>query len=183
MKNKITDGISLKDGIGAHGYVVIRDDSTGKILLQKSNMVVETGRSFVYSLFVESLEGVVSSDSGIELSTAERLDKCVLGTGSKKIVEYTDTDLNERLEGYDISLTDKSDRLKIELGSTIDEESKGKVYFLKFQISGIKGNGDDINITELGLFLNNGDLFSRITFDPIPFSVSTSFSLDYYIYF
>jgi hypothetical protein len=40
------------------------------------------------------------------------------------------------------------------------------------------------NINELGLFLDDGDMFSRLAFDAVPLTADTdAYNLSYYVYF
>ena len=47
----------------------------------------------------------------------------------------------------------------------------------------IEGNASSDSATELGIFLTDGSLFSRVVFDAIPLAENFSYKLTYYIYF
>ena len=183
MDNILTDNIDIKDGVGAHGFVIITDKD-GNVLVKKSNMVVKKGREFVFGKFYGDsnfsklrLKSIYFGDQQAETTTDyTNIDKISDGNNIyKRDIEYI-------TEGNSI-LTD-SNKIRAE---KLDLESG---YGIKLVASGIKCDPSlTSNLSCLSVVYGDPNdstderLFSRIRFDIIPMVEGNELNLTYYIYF
>jgi hypothetical protein len=65
----------------------------------------------------------------------------------------------------------------------LEELPEANAIGLKITIDVTGQNGTDEVSSELGLFLSDSTLFSRVIFDPIPITDTLKYKLTYYIYF
>ena len=94
------------------------------------------------------------------------------------------------------ALTDEFPTGSLDLYAMLPSNNKVYKYIVSFSITDISGEiglqasisiiGNDDNshmISELGLFLAGGDMFSRVVFESFPLHKYTTYNLTYYIYF
>lgn len=188
-KYKFKDEMIIMDKVGPRGVVALYQD--GKILFRKENMITNIGRTYVFYHFLKSFLGDnVSSDkliSSVQGFNELKLDSFALGSGGSMTTPDT-TKLDSQIIGFG-----KGGFIPIvsEDGSESGELSySGKELSINHTITDINTS---YTIQELGLFLGNGkwesedlnnkQLFSRVTFDPIPINPGSNYELEYTIYF
>jgi hypothetical protein len=187
------------------GRVIIRK-TDGTIILDKDNMVVQTGRKFLRELFINSLvekSSVLYSDGGI---IEEPVDALTLTGGSGTV--YT-----RQFNGYFVNQIGFGDSGTATEFTRTDLYGTNKLYFnlsnekiifppesteLFLVFTAEINNTSALTgflVEELGLFITKttlvpgGDniftrtMFSRIPFDPIPISSGDRYELEYYLYF
>jgi len=166
------------------GFVVMRKEN-GDIVFAKENMIVKTGRTAIFNAVT----------SGTDIS----FTKIVYGSGSQLPVEG-DTALKNAISAYSTDLTSTSTINKIydandDLDAVLTADANGMVQtnvmetsasnlYIRF-CSTITGTAVNTSayIRELGIICGTDTLFSRIVFEGIPISSSTTYYLTYYIYF
>lgn len=187
------DMINISDNIGPHGYVVIKNHDTGEILFKGHNMVVANGRRAVFFLFLNQFFSNINDfndENANDNGVLNRTNFNSLLSNLKMVCKLSND--GGQTQYSDNALKSKSNCKEItNLGSlcaaTCDNNSK--TLYLKISFSNIKNDSGDISsISELGLFMKSESdsteyMFSRITFDPIPYSANESFDMTYYIYF
>ena len=170
MENTLKDVIDIQDGIGPNGLVIIKDKD-GNILVRKHNMVVSSGKKWVFercnwkgteglpSMFYRIVFGSSQSETTYDYTT---LDKA---NNDKDSTEYQ----------YEVD----SDNLQEFPDAT-------HPYYL-FSLTGIKCDPSKADFLScLSITYKEGEtekLFSRIRFDKIPMVEGNELSLNYYIYF
>lgn len=168
----IKEIIGPTDKLFPVGIVTI-EDNTHKIIFKGKNMVVAGGRNYIYSLFKKMNVHLFSSVDGSE--TLPTLDQIRFGSGSDE-TKFTDTSLTAEIEDLRVSLSSKKP----------SESDVDNHHVLVFENS-VKLSSDlldgDTAISEIGLFLSNGTMFSRIVIDSIPLGVETEFIIKYALYF
>lgn len=178
-KIKVTDSFKVSDRKGSSpvkGLVVLKKPN-GEIVFKKNNLVVREGRKILKDLFAKAINVGSGTDAAIKYTPS-----IVIGTGTSITTDET------KLGNFEnqIEINFSSDN-----AITLSDENENDLYIL-FTIS-ITGNGlNSINMSELGIKLSytpaeGGDatsiLFSRIVFDPLPFTASYTYTLEYYLYF
>lgn len=184
---------SLKDyGLCMRGEVVITDLHTNKVLFKGHNMIVQDGRNFVRDLFLSRNEGYIDVSQSTSLSEIPSIESVKMGgvladSSAASMVApnqtlLEDTGLTNPLEKYFYEIK-KSESTSEKSYASAKYEGK---FSNRIKIT-IKQNGakDSIPvlINELGIFLSDGKMFSRITFDGIYLGSGEELSIDYYIYF
>lgn len=189
IKVEDTFKISDKNTAPVKGVVVLKDEN-GKIIFKKNNLVVYKGRDLIMNLFLDYLT------KGDSKNTVNNI------TGSKNKVK--NSEILVRIGSNNGITQSDTDITSTGLDSATNGEYKPTINILtedlgiKFSIS-ITGSGlSAINMSELGLVLKetidedddgtnpeteNIFLFSRIVFDPLPFTSNNTYLLDYYLYF
>jgi hypothetical protein len=143
------------------GYVVLERD--GKVIFKKENMIVENGRNYIKNLVHSKLiDGT---------SEARSISTLKFGEGTA-LVDASDTDLISNVLFYNktLSITNLTVLSGDEIGLKVTVEVEGN-------------DSPAASVTELGLFLSDGSLFSRLVFDVFPLNQNTTYNLTYYIYF
>lgn len=181
MDNKkivFKDEIQIDDRPLVKGVVVLRDDN-GKIIFKKNNMIVNAGRKYLQKLFFQS----ISTRAQPTLYSTNV--NVIVGTGSSVT---TASMTKDNFENAVELVSSKSTN-----NTFITESNENDEPYLIFKLK-VRGEGTTaFNMSELGIVLdykldpNDADttsnLFSRIVFDPLPFTSSNSYDLDYYMYF
>lgn len=180
MENKkitLRDDVRVDDRPLVKGVVVLRDES-GKIIFKKNNMIVKDGRKFLQELFYQAIRNQTAPTL-----YASKVS-IIVGTGTGV------TTASMTKDAFDNAVT----LVTSDINNTfITKSNDGEEPFLVFKLK-VRGEGTTaFNMSELGILLRyklNGDdaesedkLFSRIVFDPLPFTSSNSYDLDYYMYF
>jgi hypothetical protein len=152
--------------------VVVMKNSNGKIIFERENMIVQSGRKFVRDVFVRNAIPALANFAGL---SNYKLTHIAFGN-SDVITEYTMTSLQS--EGIRIPIN--------ETNTTVEEST----MFMKFRGSVNRSDSQSgYTVRELGLVLTNPDneqqdqLFSRIVFDPITIAPGESYEVEYYVYF
>ena len=193
----LTDDLNIRDGLGVSGLVVITDLKTGKVIVKKHNMITAWGKRIIYFNFIKNIlkEDYIKEyqNSGYYTHSKDlskyKLCKLALGR-SEAETQYDMDDLRDKID-TSVAVFN-NDMITI---TGYDSNSAPYIMLTcDFSNTGINDGAAEA-VSELGLFLSqnenpgistgdNGDkLFSRITFDPIPYLEDTSFKLEYYIYF
>ena len=177
---KVSDKNNDKNTAPVKGVVVLKDEN-GKIIFKKNNLVVYDGREMVMNLFLNAFRNNNESLN---------LDFYGVDSGSISVRVGSNTGVTQS----DTSLTDFSnDSVEYEPTISVIPKDLG----IKFSVNIIGSGLNAINMSELGLVLKyyniNKDgskdenqsekLFSRIVFDPLPFTSNNTYMLDYYLYF
>lgn len=161
MKKEFKDTFRVSDS-KIRGYVVLeREDGT--VVFKKENMIVEGGRNYIKNLVHSKLSGGTSE--------ARYIAEVKFGEGTT-LPDSADTDLESNVADYDIALT--TTELTVLSGGEIG---------LKVAVEVVGTDTPTASVTELGLFLSDGSLFSRLVFDAFPLNQTTTYNLTYYIYF
>lgn len=156
------------------GVVSLIDKNTGKVLFTKHNMITNAGRAYIKNLFITANESLFP-DKEKETRT---IAKIKFGQG-RVMAKADDTSLNSEIEGAVLKITDK----------TVSVDSEG--IQITADVANLKAR-DDVSasiVSELGIFLSgqdetqDGPMFSRIAFDPIPYDAESTFTIIYKIYF
>jgi hypothetical protein len=240
-ERSLSDSLSVSDS-GMAGIVVVRGED-GRIIFRKKNMIVNSGRQYIFGLVKGAIDGTLSSPakiSEIRFGTGTLLPiqgNESLGTPAE---EY-DTDTSSLVwrstaavssgskttttAGEGAYLYDTGDS-KLYLGSSepawveasnyttgssiptsgtenhlfyntlngnlyvrqkalaIEEMPSSDGIGLKISAT-IRGNASSpAMISELGLFLDDGSMFSRLAFEPVPLTGDMdAYTISYYVYF
>lgn len=181
QKIKVTDTFRVSDKKGAgpvKGLVVLRNDK-GEIIFKKNNLVVKAGRKIIKQLFFKSLAIGDTTETQVYYTPS-----IIIGSGTTVTTEDTGTlDFQNSIKLSIGDLSNTSDFVNNSPDASDD-------IYIQFTVN-IKGSGTTaINMSELGICLNQKDattetdiLFSRIVFDPLPFTSSNNYQLEYYLYF
>ena len=175
-----------KNSSPVKGVVVMRDEE-GHIIFKKNNLVVYSGRKLIGFLFARMIGANENQFSNMPTYDNPYNVKLLLGTNTSATLDSNN--LNTFTDVHEMTI----DPSQYNLTATEDD------IYVKFTFS-IAGSGlNAINMSELGLKLvlptaiqsnttNQLDLekeflFSRIVFDPMPFTSGTTYTLEYYLYF
>lgn len=169
MENTLKDVIDIQDGIGPNGLVIIKDKD-GNILVRKHNMVVSSGKKWVFERCNwKGTEGLPSMFYRIVFGSNQ----------SETTYTYSTLDLAK----------DGSTDYQYEINSdNFQEFSEPDHPYYLFSLTGIKcdpSKADYLSCLSITYKDVNGNenLFSRIRFDKIPMVEGNELSLNYYIYF
>lgn len=160
------------------GVVVLKTED-GRIIFKKNNLVVFKGREIIRDLFYNAITNNNAASKAYNVTI-----KIGSGTGASTDMMTSDDFTNPR----DIDVIGANESA-IQSSSEATEANPDDL-FIRFSIS-IAGSGlNAINMSELGIVLKDRDngedpgvLFSRIVFDPLPFTSNNNYILDYYLYF
>jgi hypothetical protein len=183
---RIEDHVNFKDS-KVRGIVTLKR-SDGTVVFTKENMIVQSGRRYLWEKFMQATNIIVSngeiSAGGIGASYTRQFDGYTLGelafgsSGTATLFnqtalsrEFSDAVVPRILLSNPSVELGSSDNPYIKIVASVDNTS----------------SGDNFTIHELGLFLTKADnpsiLFSRVVFDPIPVGSGDVYEVEYYIYF
>lgn len=150
------------------GVVSLIDKNTGKVLFTKHNMITNAGRAYIKNLFITANDSVFPD---IEKET-RTIAKIKFGQG-RVMAKAEDTALNSYITDADLIITN----------DTVAADSEG--IQIAADVANLKARDDAPAsvVSELGIFLSDGTMFSRIAFDPIPYDAESTFTIIYKIYF
>ena len=150
------------------GVVSLIDKNTGKVLFTKHNMITNAGRAYIKNLFITANKSLFT-DITEETRT---IAKIKFGQG-RVMAKADDTGLNYPIEKAVLDITNE----------TVNIDSEG--IQITADVANLKAR-DDVSASvasELGIFLSDDTMFSRIAFDPIPYDAESTFTIIYKIYF
>lgn len=156
------------------GVVSLIDKNTGKVLFTKHNMITSAGREYIKNLFITANKDIFTDVT----AETRKIAKIKFGQG-RVMAKADDKALNSYIDGADLDIT--SDTV------SIDREG----IQITADVANLKAR-DDVSasiVSELGIFLSgqdetqDGPMFSRIAFDPIPYDAESTFTIIYKIYF
>ena len=150
------------------GVVSLIDKNTGKVLFTKHNMITNDGRAYIKNLFITANKSLFPNTETENRTIA----KIKFGQG-RVMAKAEDTALNSEMTGAVLDITDK----------TVTVDSEGIQIIA--DVANLKAR-DDVSasvVSELGIFLNDDTMFSRIAFDPTPYDAESTFTIIYKIYF
>jgi len=171
---KIHENLNIRDS-KIKGIVVIKD-SSGKIILKKENMIVESGREFIRDKFAANAN--IGDFSTGYSGTYLNYSLSHIGFGSSDVVSQFNM---TSLIAENVSLLPRAilNNSNVEKGTTD--------VFLKFKASVDRTNENlGYTLREIGLYMSlelSFVLFSRVVFDPIPIAAGEKYEVEYYIYF
>lgn len=182
----LKDIVNINDSNSAKGFVIIKDEN-GKILVSKSNMIVKYGKLYLYKLFTDTFRigttslALPASDFDWFSNDDVSLSQMRFSNNSNEtsyFSEYTAM-TSDNCMIYDISLSEMT---------AVVIEGHPCLKITKNVSFNTNPTNNLSHISTLELILKseskqNNQLFSRIIFDKIPVNASSSFILDYYIYF
>lgn len=182
IKMKINDVVNISDSDGAKGYVIIKD-AEGNILVSKSNMIVQEGKFYLYHLFMKNTFSGVAVSSELDwfnnsnvtikkLRFSDRNEETSYFTKYSALPRDKSIEYNIDSKNINAMIIEGHPCVKITQSVTPDRSLLADLTHLSCLELLL---GDDSATTE--------DLFSRIVFDKIPLNASSTFILDYYIYF
>lgn len=171
---------------GPHGYVIARDRKTGKILINKHNMIVQTGKEYLWAIFLSQQgandENYDTTLPGMTLNTAVFSD-------NTEEVAYTDMAVSSG-KRLTFSLNYENVNGTMMAPANFSQYNGHRYLFFTFSLNGsLKDASSPNSVSSLELRLGSGTagqgtvLFSRIRFDTIPFTEDSDIELVYYIYF
>ena len=171
----INDYVSVNDDVASiHGYVVLTDED-GKTLFKKHNMIVKNGRDAIKTFVFNSMFDV----KGIN-DTDNLKFNCVKFGNDNSI---TQSDKNELYSETILTIYKNGTIEPVSIGDGEIQINSDDSRSIKItSIFKLGGNSDTV-ISEAGLFLNNGNMFSRVAFAPLTIRANTQYTLNYYIYF
>ncbi len=148
--------------------VVRLETIDGKLIFEKENMIVDNGRKYLVNLIHNKIAGTSSE--------ARKIATLRFGSGTG-ITQNSDNALNTVISAFDTTITSVN---TVILGSS---EPIG----IKVTVNKV-GTTEATNpqmISEMGLFLDGSgtQMFSRLIFEPVPFTQDTTYKLTYFIYF
>ena len=154
------------------GFIEVKD-SDGNTIFVKENMITETGREYIKKLVYAGF-GYTSDESRTLHSIHFNKDGGITNSSDTELHGTSTTDdivflLNQ--EGpsngytYSITVTDNARSLRFSIDIT-DIPAENSIVF-----------------REAGLFLDNGDMFSRVAFAPLTLKTGNTYKINYYIYF
>ena len=158
----------LNECFSINGVVSLIDKNTGKVLFTKHNMITNAGRAYIKNLFITANESLFP-DKEKETKT---IAKIKFGQG-RVMAKAEDTALNSYIDKADLDITNDA----------VSVDSEG--IQITADVANLKAR-DDVSasvVSELGIFLSDDTMFSRITFDPIPYDAESTFTIIYKIYF
>lgn len=176
-------------GLFIRGEVKITDLNKNKIVFQKHNMIVQNGRDYVRNLFLKQSPNLFAVTE-----TLPTLEKVKFGGYSRNSASDENITTTQQTSVDDISLAhplaNYTYMLKGKASEASEKKNTADVSFdesgnrIKISIkqTGAIGN-EAVLINELGIFLSNNKMFSRISFDGVYLDSTSSFQIDYYIYF
>lgn len=150
------------------GVVSLIDKNTGKVLFTKHNMITSAGRAYIKNLFTTANKSIFPNATEEKRTIA----KIKFGQG-RVMTKAEDTALNSPVAGAVLDITDKA--------VTTDNEG----IQITADVANLKAR-DDVSasvVSELGIFLSDDTMFSRIAFDPTPYDAESTFTIIYKIYF
>ena len=185
------------ENIGLKGYVVIKDKKTGKVLREGHNMILEAGRNYLLSLFLNKNNGIVTTESVQSL-----LDDYsnMLNYSLSHVYYYYDgeegntykyrlkDDIKEKKESL-VKLTtqnqnvifspcpDDNSKFRLEISFDI---STNEITFSKYDSVVLLLTNDSKTADQK---LTDYKLFSRFCFDTLIIDKESDVSMVYYIYF
>lgn len=196
---KFIENIEIEDS-GIKGFVILKDSRTGKILVQKHNMILRTGKEMLLSkLFLGDLVSYISNGSDFKDINAYKdftLYKAIFFK-SESEVSYDDTADNLNLPLEDSDSVDLENRIDIILNpnhiSLVNTNDGHIAIKISLRIDfNTTIYGQNMTVLDERIFSSlclvakdnsNTTLFSRICFDPIIVTSESILNLDYYIYF
>lgn len=190
------------------GYVIIKDKQTGKILVNKHNMILKKGKEMILSKLIGgNFDRISNGDSYRDL---ENYNNYVL----YKAIFYNNTSevsYEDEIGSLSINVEDKNsgegsefdtDRIDINLDSNnmfLEDHNGHPALKIVLNIDFNNSNyGEDMTSLDERIFSSlslvaksesansdndNAILFSRIVFDPIIVTAESILNLVYYIYF
>jgi hypothetical protein len=148
--------------------VVRLETIDGKLIFEKENMIVDNGRKYLLNLMHSKLTSSTTTED-------RRIATLRFGVGSN-MTENNSNTLNSVISSLDTTINATNTTI---LGGS--EPIGVKIIVEKTGTEAVNPQ----MISELGLFLSGSptQMFSRIIFEPVPFTISTTYRLTYYIYF
>lgn len=193
--NEFKDSLNtISDEYQIRGEVEMIDLHNGKIIFHDHNMIVQGGRDFVRKLILFAIKNKFETPLSTEATYNRATDFPYLnllkfGTGSdasvlskSEITSITTSGSNEEIFVYTVHGSDPTKKVDLSFDATADSERLKLVCTVRGE-DNLSESSTGTTLSELGLFLSDGNLFSRITFDPITVNASSEFELKYYIYF
>jgi len=164
MKEKIEikDYFKIDDShSNIRGFAVLKQDD-GTVLFKKENMIVKKGREFILKKLM-----------GEEVLAEDGITPVTFSNGKIEFNNSTEmtTPLDESLKGSELAPI------------SINFSSSNLSYTDLITTITVSITGETKIISELGIFLSDDSLFSRVVFEPVSVSSTTSYTLTYYIYF
>jgi hypothetical protein len=185
---RIEDHVSFKDS-KIRGVVTLkRSDST--VVFTKENMIVQSGRRYLWELFMQATNSITNNlITGISVGSigstyTRQFDGYTLGEiafgSSGSATLFNQTALSREFEDTVVPRVQLSES-DVELGA-VDNP-----YIKIIARVDNTSSGENFTVHELGLFLTHATedsvMFSRVVFDPIPIGSGDVYEVEYYIYF
>lgn len=182
----VNDRLGLSEGLSVKGIVIIKD-ANGNIIVKKHNMIVASGRRAI----LESLKSTKKLNiNAIFFSDKFSKDETTIAPVAYNDVYPEDAEKPTNMKEFEVGTTDTS-KFKLEYvteSGTVAKSTENEIEpYIK--VSGTLSYLDYTasQIRTLGLLItttNTKTLFSRIIFEPIPFTDKMeSYTIEYYIYF
>lgn len=171
-----------KNGLCIRGEVEIYDGQTNEPIFKGHNMIVENGRKYIRNLFLKQNIDLIGNTPNEDITTLKFKDIHFGGSNQNnanrtKQTVLKDNSLENELSGYTIDIT-KEQKPGNYAKATFEVEQNR----IKIEIQ-LRGKTEPVVLEELGIFLSDGEMFSRISFDGIYMDAATSVQINYYIYF
>jgi hypothetical protein len=167
MNNEIilNDTVNVSDS-KIRGIVILQNPD-GTVVFKKENIIVESGREYIRNLLYSKIDDEFTEDRFIKTLK--------FGSGTT-LTKPSDTTLESSF--YSVVIATDEDTLLVR---DPDEDTLALKLTTTVTSSGITS---DV-MSELGLFLSDTPetMFSRLVFEPVPFTSTTTYNLTYYIYF
>ena len=159
-KIKIIDSFEIKDSknYGINGIVSLKDDK-GNIIFKKQNMIVEGGRTAILKSFRGQSSGKIIGG----------VIKFGSGSSSSIVVYPSDESLGNAISSLDTDLT----------ANNVNFDFEERTITINIELN---PNSSEL-ISELGIFLTDITMFSRVIFEEVSLISGTSYTLEYIIYF
>jgi len=193
MKQIIRDDTCIHDSetpFNIRGHVIARRHDNGKIIFEKDNMIVKTGREYIRQVFLTKIfSSATAAPTFTDDYSSYIIDGIYLGSG-----------LNDTV--YDMTYDTVSPNFFVDStdGTTIiynisgvdtvkDITTYSSSNEIKFVVSIPADDVNPVTVHELSIILeSNSDsskklLFSRLELDDTPLVTDTKVDLEYYIYF
>lgn len=199
MNNNIMDTFNIEDGIGLSGYVIIRDEKSGKIIFEGKNMIVKEGKDALLARFLFKdddnpfLTGLTVTDNILDKKLHKySLSKFLFSedaTETTYTYRYENLPENERDSDWFYKGNINKDNLVLE---KLEDDHVRLKLTTNINLNTANTTEKEKNFTALCLLLDAGinssaddlsKIFSRIRFDTIKLTAESSLSLTYYIYF
>lgn len=180
----LNDRLGLSEGLSVKGIVIIKD-ANGNIIVKKHNMIVASGRRAI----LESLKSTKKLNiNAIFFSDKFSEDEITIAPVAYNDVYPDASKKPTNMKEFEVGTTDTS-KFKLEYATESKAESAENEIEPYIKVSGSLSYLDytAAQIRTLGLLItttNTKTLFSRIIFEPIPFTDKMeSYKIEYYIYF
>lgn len=202
----LKDTFTVTDNNSLRGFVVIKDNKTGRILVENHNMILKEGKDCILShfLFKDKTQTYISEladTSDLQSLRNYFLSHCVFYKNDSEVAYTENFDAPGSRNSFSTNEVNRKNQVLIPLSKdNFKIEIEDNHFILKITLnidllSYFDASTDNKEFTSLALLLSDGNTgtnyetynnyktFSRIRFDSIFLTQDSSLNLTYYVYF